>query len=177
MGELRGRGDQPPEQPDKPADADPPWNATKDGSKLWRVIRASDDMFAPPGEFRPDRSRLKYEKPSPDDRPAERPPTGEELSETDGPNRTLLDSNEVIDYVADLRSRSDNVAAELDPEKAERMIMMVISDDGVDDLSSSERIGLEMILIAGFVTDAGFDAAGLETFLEKARAFGNALLA
>lgn len=85
--------------------------------------------------------------------------------------------NEVIDYVADLRSRSDNVAEELDPEKAERMIMMVISDDDVDDLSSSERIGLEMILIAGLVTDAGLDAAGLETFLEKARAFGNALLA
>lgn len=99
VGELRGRGDQPPDQPDKPAEADPSWNTTKDGSKLWRVIRASDDMFAPPGESRPDRSRLEYEKPSPDDRPAERPPSGEELREMESPDASRMDKarNKVMD--------------------------------------------------------------------------------
>lgn len=97
MGELRGPGDQPPNEPDKSTNADqvgspdPSWNTTKDGSKIWRVIRSADDRFAMPGESRSDRSRLEYEKPRADDRPAERPPSGEELAETDGPSPSLLD--------------------------------------------------------------------------------------
>lgn len=83
---------------------------------------------------------------------------------------------EVIDYVADLRSRNDDAAEELDPDKAERMIMTVIADEDVDDLSGDERVKLEMILMAGFIADAGFDEVELEAFLEKARAFGNELL-
>lgn len=89
----------PAEEPGKPTDADrvrPPdssWNKTQDGSARWRVIRASDDDFAMPGESGPDGSRLEYRKPkdSPSIRPAERPPSGEELSEVEGPNPTLLD--------------------------------------------------------------------------------------
>jgi len=94
VGELRGRPDQPPEEPDKPAEADapdPPWNKTPDGSRLWRVIESADDRFAMPGESGLDKSRLTYEKPSPDDRPAERPPSGDELVEMDPPEGSRAD--------------------------------------------------------------------------------------
>ena len=83
---------------------------------------------------------------------------------------------EVIDYVADVRSRSDYVAEELDPDKAERMIMTVIADEDVNDLSTNERIQVEMILIAGLVADASFSDAERDAFLEKSRAFGDELL-
>lgn len=99
VGELRGRPDQPPEEPDNSATVDhvsppgPEWNKTQDGNKLWRVIRATDD-FAMPGESGPDKSRLKYEKPSPEDRPPERPPSGEELVEAELDDATLADKLE-----------------------------------------------------------------------------------
>lgn len=84
--------------------------------------------------------------------------------------------SEIIDYVADVRSRSDNVAEKLDPDKAERMIMMVIGDADISDLSANERIGVQMLLIAGLVADEDFDEAEREAFLEKARAFGDGIL-
>lgn len=84
--------------------------------------------------------------------------------------------NEVIDYVADLRSRDDEIAEVLDPDRAERMIMTVIADENVDDLSGNERIDLAMLLVAGFVADANFSEAELEAFMEKSRAFADELL-
>lgn len=85
--------------------------------------------------------------------------------------------NEVIAYVADLRSRSDNVADAMDPENAERLIMAFIADEDIDDLSGDECIGLGMILMAGFIADARLSAAQLDAFLEKCRTAADALLA
>lgn len=85
--------------------------------------------------------------------------------------------NEVIEYVADLRSRDDGIAEALDPENAERIIMTAIADDDVDDLSGDECLRLEMILMAGFVADAEFSVARLDAFLEKSRRFANGMLA
>lgn len=85
--------------------------------------------------------------------------------------------SEIIDYVADVRSRSDNVAAKLDPDRAERMIMTIIGDENVDDLDSNERIQVAMFLIAGLVADANFDEAELEAFLERSRSLADKLLA
>jgi hypothetical protein len=99
VGELRGRPDQTPEEPNSQVDGDhvgppgPEWNNTRDGNKYWRVMRATDD-FVMPGESGPDKSRLRYEKPSPDDRPAERPPSGEELVEAELDDASLTDKLE-----------------------------------------------------------------------------------
>lgn len=84
--------------------------------------------------------------------------------------------SEVIDFVADIRSRNADVADELDPDKAKRLIMAVIADDNVDDMSGNERIGLQMIILAGLVADERFGEAEREEFLEKSRAFANELL-
>lgn len=96
VGELRGRSDTPSEEPGKSADADhggtpaPEWNETESG-KLWRIIREFDANYTPPDKSGPDKGRRQYEKPSPDDRPAERPPTGEELKEMDAPGASNMD--------------------------------------------------------------------------------------
>jgi hypothetical protein len=84
--------------------------------------------------------------------------------------------SEIIDYVADVRSRSDNVAAKLDPDRAERMVMTIIGDEDVDDLDSNERIQVAMFLLAGLVADADLDEAELEAFLERSRTLANKLL-
>lgn len=84
---------------------------------------------------------------------------------------------EVIDYVADLRSRGDDIAEALNPDDAERMIMAVIADEDIDDLSGDERVRLEMILMLAFVRDAHFSVDQLEAFLERSRTFANAILA
>lgn len=83
---------------------------------------------------------------------------------------------DVIGYIADIRSRDADVADELDPDKAERMIMTVIADENVDDMSGNERIGLQMVLLGGLVADEQFSESELEEFLEKSRTFANELL-
>jgi len=84
---------------------------------------------------------------------------------------------EVIDYVAELRCRNDDIAEGLDPDHAERIIMAAIADEDIDDLSGDERVRLEMILMLAFVQDAHFSGARLDSFLERSRTFANAILA
>lgn len=98
VGELRGRTDRPPEEPDNSASGDhvhppaPEWNKTPLGNQLWRVTGGADYVSRREPEY--DKTRFQHEKPSPDDRPAERPPNGEELAEAELDDATLVDKLE-----------------------------------------------------------------------------------
>lgn len=74
----------------------------------------------------------------------------------------------VIEYVADIRARSDRLS-EIDSHAAERLIRACLGDGSVDDLDDKTRFGTEIVLLAGLIVDEHLDDAGLDEFLGEAR--------
>jgi hypothetical protein len=84
--------------------------------------------------------------------------------------------DEVIEFVADVRARSERVRDALDPRIAERVLLAAFTSDDLDDLDSSELTKTKMFLLAAIIADQHLDDAGLDAFLAKARAFADELL-
>lgn len=84
---------------------------------------------------------------------------------------------EIIDYVADVRSRSDRLAERINPEAAEKMITAVFHD-GVDTrgFDKETTLAVKLLIASAVIADEDLDSAELEAFLDKSRAFANELL-
>jgi hypothetical protein len=83
---------------------------------------------------------------------------------------------DVIEFVSDVRSGSDEVAEKIDARTAERLILAVYTDEQIDDLNANIAIRTQMLLLAALVADEQFDDAGLDDFLAKARSQADHLL-
>lgn len=91
---------------------------------------------------------------------------------SDAPTR-----DETVEFVADLRSRGEQLAERLDPEAAERMIAAVYDHDvDLDGISQDQRLGVRMSVSRVIFYDEGPDSAELEEFLDKSRTFANEML-
>lgn len=75
---------------------------------------------------------------------------------------------DVIEFVADIRARSDRVS-EIDALTAERLIRAVLGDGTIDDIEDKDRFGTETVLLAGLIADEQLDDAGLDAFVADAR--------
>lgn len=82
----------------------------------------------------------------------------------------------IVEFVADVRGRSDQVAAELDPDVAERVIRVVLENAPVDDLSRNAITGAQLLLLIGLIADARLDSQELDQFLAGARKFADQLM-
>lgn len=76
---------------------------------------------------------------------------------------------DVISYVADVRSRSDDVAQALDARAAERVIRDVLTDEDIADIDGKTRGQVYIIVLSALVSDEQLDDAGLDAFLAAAR--------
>lgn len=83
---------------------------------------------------------------------------------------------DIVEFVASVRSRSDQVAAALDPDVAERVIRVVLEDALVDDLSRNAITGAQPLLLIGLIIDAQLDGEGLDQFLAEARKLADQLM-
>jgi hypothetical protein len=84
--------------------------------------------------------------------------------------------DEVIEFVADVRARSEQLRDAVDPRVAERVLVAAVGGDYVSDLSAAESNKLKMILLTSLVADMHLGEAGLDEFLAKARALADELL-
>lgn len=82
-------------------------------------------------------------------------------------NGTVAD---VVEFVADVRTRSEDVARDLDPVVAERVIRAALGDGRLDDLDDRTVISAQVILLAGLIGDEQLDEAGLDAFMAEVRA-------
>lgn len=83
---------------------------------------------------------------------------------------------QVIEYVADVRSRFDEVANAVDPRVGEQLILEVLgkgATDGVDTRTSSAAI---QFLLTALVADERLDNAELDAFIAKAKETAETLL-
>ena len=83
---------------------------------------------------------------------------------------------DVITFVGDVRSRSERLARELDPQVAERIIRAVLGEGSISDLSDATVAGTQIVLLAALIADEQLDDAGLDTFLGSARKLADQLM-
>ncbi|MFB9835959.1 hypothetical protein [Actinoallomurus acaciae] len=81
---------------------------------------------------------------------------------------------EVIEFVGNLRARSDRLAEDIDPRQAERLVRAsTFTDENVDDIDN----GLYSLLLAGLIADEQLTDSDLDAFLEEARKLADDWLA
>jgi hypothetical protein len=78
------------------------------------------------------------------------------------------DTTGVVEFVADLRSRSEALAESIDPGAAERLIRAVLDEEDTD-LGGNDMGRLIIVLLAGLIADRKLSAAELDEFLAGAR--------
>jgi hypothetical protein len=82
----------------------------------------------------------------------------------------------VIEYVADVRSRSDEIAEDVDASVGERMIQKVLVGESTDDLDSRTSATAKLLLLAALVADESFGNSELDQFLARVRKMADYLL-
>ena len=83
---------------------------------------------------------------------------------------------DIVSFVADVRSRSDRLAGELDPDVSERVINAVLGHGSARDLDKEAVTRAKLVLLGGLVADARLDDAGLDDFLVAARRLADQLM-
>lgn len=77
---------------------------------------------------------------------------------------------DVIQFVADVRARADEIAQDLDPTLAERIIRHALGDGSIDDLDDRAVFSAQMVLLGALIGDEQLDEEGLDAFLAEVRA-------
>jgi hypothetical protein len=83
---------------------------------------------------------------------------------------------DVVEYVADVRSRSDEVADAVDPVVAERLIREVLGEGSTEDVDGRTSSTTKLFLLAALTADADLDSGGLDDFIAKIRKMADHLL-
>jgi hypothetical protein len=84
--------------------------------------------------------------------------------------------DEVTEFVADVRARSERLRDALDPRITERVIVAAVGGNYVHDLEPAESNKIKAVLLTALIADMRLDDAGLDEFIAKARAFADELL-
>ncbi len=83
---------------------------------------------------------------------------------------------DVIEYVADVRSRSSDIAEKMDPNTGERLIRKVLAGESTDDIDSRASATAKLFLLAALMADENFGSAELDQFLARVRKMADYLL-
>jgi hypothetical protein len=82
----------------------------------------------------------------------------------------------IVEYVADVRSRSDNLAAKINPNAGERVIQAVLTGEPADGIDSRTSATIKLFLLTALISDENLAAADLDPFLVKVRKMADYLL-
>lgn len=83
---------------------------------------------------------------------------------------------EIIEYVANVRSRGPDMPTLLDPTASERMIAWVISDEDTKDIDARMEFNIWTYFATAIVNDEGIYDQALDDFLAEARDVANDML-
>jgi hypothetical protein len=80
-------------------------------------------------------------------------------------------TDDIIQFVVNVRSRSEKVRASLDPRVAERVLLAAVTDADISDLDPREVRRSQTILLNALIVDEGLDE-----FIATARGLADRLL-
>lgn len=83
---------------------------------------------------------------------------------------TTAEDTDVIEFVANVRARTEQIGEAIDPRMAERLINAALGRGEVGDIDDKTRFGTETVLLAALIAREQFDDAALDGFMAKARA-------
>lgn len=83
---------------------------------------------------------------------------------------------DIVEFIADVRARSDRLAEELDPDISERVIHTALGEATARDLSDSVVTGTQVVLLAGLISDEQPDGDMLDAHLASARKLADQLI-
>lgn len=83
---------------------------------------------------------------------------------------------DIIDYVANLRSRGPDMPDVLDPNATERLIASVFTNESLRDIDGRMKITVQMHVATAIVNDEGIHGEALDAFLSDARKLANDLM-
>ncbi|TDB91602.1 hypothetical protein E1264_01225 [Actinomadura sp. KC216] len=89
------------------------------------------------------------------------------------------DDDEIIEFVASVRERGEDLPRAIDPTVAETLIKIALEKlppDGRDDISGEVSNGHKIVLLAGLTADARLTPAELDAFLARAREYVEEML-
>lgn len=84
-------------------------------------------------------------------------------------NGEIADRKAVIDFVAELRSRTLKAAEALDPTVAEQLILQNLGKGDISTLDNKTVFGAQIIVLAGLIADEQFSEAELTSFMATVR--------
>jgi hypothetical protein len=76
---------------------------------------------------------------------------------------------DVVEFVGDIRARSEALSDDLDPRAAERLIQAVLGNGSIDDFDDKTRFSTEIVVLGVLIADEQLDNAGLDDVLATAR--------
>ncbi|WUH98557.1 hypothetical protein OHR68_34405 [Spirillospora sp. NBC_00431] len=94
-------------------------------------------------------------------------------------NGVSSDDAEIIDFVAGVRERGEDLAQSIDAGVAETLIKIAIQKLPAEErqhIDGRTAYGHQILLLAGFVSDEQFSPAELDEFLVRARDLGEEML-
>lgn len=83
---------------------------------------------------------------------------------------------DVIEFVADVRSRSENLAAKIDPETGERLINTVLGEASTVGMSREAKMSGQFLLLVALIAAERLEDDALDAFLAEARKGADELL-
>jgi len=83
---------------------------------------------------------------------------------------------EIIDYVAGIRSRADSLVDTIDPNAAERMITSVFTGESTRDIDSDMKVSIQLLFATAIVNDKGMEGRLFEDFVASVRKLADELL-
>jgi len=84
--------------------------------------------------------------------------------------------DDIIDYVAGIRSRADSLANDIDPTTAERMITSVFTGENTSDIEAGKEVEIQMLFATAIVNDEGIEDELFEQLMSSTRKLANDLL-
>jgi hypothetical protein len=80
---------------------------------------------------------------------------------------------DIIEYVAEIRTRFAHPDQGIDPDVAERLIRKALGQGTVSDIGKKALIHTEGVVLGALIMDEQMDSAELDAFIEQARELAN----
>ncbi|WP_141584434.1 hypothetical protein [Actinomadura sp. WMMA1423] len=91
-------------------------------------------------------------------------------------NGEVANEGQVVDFVAQMRERSDESSDLINPRLAESMILDLLGKGTMLDAEPGVKFGHQIVMVAAMVGEREFTPAELEAFLQSARSLAEELL-
>lgn len=91
-------------------------------------------------------------------------------------NSEVVSTSQVIDFVAQVRERSDDSSHLINPQLAESMLLELLGKGTMIDADPDTKFGHQIVMLSAMVGERHFTTVELDTFLQSARSLAEELL-